>query len=356
MSDETDQFESTPQQRWDALGNHRNAYADQIDRLALTQPFRIRGRMKRVSAFLRTEATFSDAMPRPDVIAFAQPILMPRPTNDFSPASLAASARSGLSTLTNQSSSMERFFRLMIYPFIALVAALALLTGFSIIIAPEFENMFEEFGIELPPATAGLLRLAGWIRAFVWPIAFLLVIGTLALLFLSLAPLTGFGRLRRFEAAFTNRRKAMADAAFHAFQLRRVGVSASVAMLACATATRYAGLRRWLSQMATIWNQHPTTAENLAAGSLPSGDLAAGNSKFRLIGSAMRRPQSPANDAMLWEVADYYRRRTGTVGDWWVHWLVVAIQWMMIMFVLFIVAAMFMPLISIVSGLAGGKR
>ena len=135
----------------------------------------------------------------------------------------------------------------------------------------------------------------------------------------------------------------MAELAFHAAQLRSVGLSAQEAF---AVANVAAG------QTSSI---DTTKAKqfNGSAGEANGDSTQIRISGYALLELALQKPANYANDRMLLEVADSYRRRIVTVSDWWIHWLMYGVQLMVMACVFFMVVSMFMPLISIVSGLTG---
>jgi len=139
-------------------------------------------------------------------------------------------------------------------------------------------------------------------------------------------------RFKFLERVFQNKRYVMAELAFHAAQLRSIGLTAKQASAAATTAARLPS----------------TNADKLFDGP-PTTEMPG----YPLLEFAMRQPANHNNDRMLLEVADCYRRRIVTVSDWWLQWLVYGFQCVVIAFVGFIVISMFAPLFSIVGGLTG---
>ena len=151
------QFESTPQQRWKVVHERRDALAEMIDKAAKAQPRTVRGRLRAVSQFLRRDGSYDGAIVRPDVIAFTQPLLVSGDQPTLSDEQLAWAASNGLNSLSYQPATIERLSQLMIYPTMIALASFGIYLGFSFFVAPEFEQMFYEFGIELPALTSGCL-------------------------------------------------------------------------------------------------------------------------------------------------------------------------------------------------------
>jgi hypothetical protein len=325
------QLDDTLQQRWQRVYRRRDSLAETIDRMANTQPRQVRSRIRNVSNFLKRDGSYDAAIVRPDVIAFTQPLLQPSGDDALSDEQLTRAASVGLNSLNCQTSNIERLSQLMIYPAVIIIASIGIYVGFALFVAPEFEQMFEEFGIELPAVTECLLGLARIVRSFGWLMAImmaaLLAIGVLWLLL----PGAFISRMKFVNNLFENKRKVMADVALHAAQLRSMGMSANQSFAAASFA---AGLS----------NQEPDKTSNATTNQMP---------RFELLEFALRQPSNDANNRMLLEVADGYRRRTTTVSDWWIHWLVYGLQLFVMSSVVFLMISMFMPLFSIIGGLTG---
>ncbi len=51
----------------------------------------------------------------------------------------------------------------MIYPIAVIIVALAIVSGIMYFIIPKFQDIFEDFGVELPALTQGLIEVSAWI-------------------------------------------------------------------------------------------------------------------------------------------------------------------------------------------------
>lgn len=343
MAETATQFETPPEQRWKLVWERREAFADVIDLAARAHSVTVRGRARQVSSFLRRDGSFESAIVRPDVIAFTQPLVTDIRSQAIADEQLAWAASNGLNSLNCQPSSIQRLSQLMIYPALIAIAGFAIYLGFAFYVAPEFEQMFEEFGIELPSATRTLFGLASSIRSVGWLIGIVLVASLLVAILWLRVPGAFISRFRFLEKAVQNKRQVMADLAFHAAQLRTIGLSAQQAFAAASSAAGLPSANQGSPAMAL-----EADANELSDG---SGDVRVPG--YALLQLAMRRPANHANDQMLFEVADCYRRRIVTVSDWWIQWLAYGFQCFVIACVMFIVLSMFMPLFSIIGGLTG---
>lgn len=284
-----------------------------------------------MSSFLKRDGSYDAAIVRPDVIAFTQPLFQSGGDGALSDELLESAVSVGLNSLNCQPSNIERLSQLMIYPVVVIIASIGIYVGFAFFVAPEFEQMFEEFGIELPALTEQLLDSASIVRSFGWLVVIMMVaLLTIGILWL-LLPGAFISRIKFLSNLLENKRQVMADVALHAAQLRTMGVSANQAFVAASLAAGLSGRK---------------PEETFDANTIQTPG-------FNLLEYALRQPSNYANNRMLAEVADGYRRRTTTVSDWWIHWLVYGLQWLVMLSVLFMITSMFMPLISIIGGLTG---
>lgn len=58
----------------------------------------------------------------------------------------------------------KRIISAMIYPCVVITIAGLILTGIMVFIVPRFQEMFEDFGVELPQLTQTLIRISHWVR------------------------------------------------------------------------------------------------------------------------------------------------------------------------------------------------
>jgi len=58
----------------------------------------------------------------------------------------------------------KRIIGAMIYPVVVITIAAGILTGIMILIIPRFQDMFEEFDVELPTMTTTLITISHWVR------------------------------------------------------------------------------------------------------------------------------------------------------------------------------------------------
>ncbi len=295
----------------------------------------------------------------------------------------------------------------MIYPIMVVVFTIGILTFIMLFIIPEFQKMFDEFGIELPAMTQLLMAISDrvcklWFLFPLIPISIMLFISLVCKfragrmgwhLFLLKLPVIG-KLVEKSNLARTTRTLGAL-------------VASGVPIIEGLTITREtsgnAMFEKIFSRVTdsiragdTIANPmkgnsrpgfHPVTLFFfMATMSLPPlGVLfikpdfwfyvAYGSVALCLIGFAWyflnyKKPvvedlvvnmidvgeETGELDTMLYKVADYYEEEVESITDG----MMKLIEPMMIIFlglvVLFIVVSLFMPLIAIISGLTGGKK
>ena len=289
-------------------------------------------------------ANLEDALQRPDVLAVSMPLLnsksLPvgeRPTVDHA-------ARMGFCSLGQNVSVSRRLIRILLYPVLVLAACFAVGLFFSFYVAPQFEQMLAEFGIELPKLTLAVLGFAHFLRRWWWAILLLLLGAGVAIW---IANRSGRDKIPANSSWIDQRlmstRNALAAWAWHISLLLELGVSQRQALKEAGKATGNHRLQRVCFARAAL------SDDEFAECGQPYFD----SPKYRLLDRVMQVEPSPGKILLLREVADYYWDRNRNTGDWWIQWLVSAMLCTIGVLILLGVLALFLPLISVVSGLTG---
>ena len=295
----------------------------------------------------------------------------------------------------------------MIYPIMVVVFTIGILTFIMLFIIPEFQKMFEEFGIELPAMTQLLMAISDrvcklWFLFPLIPISMMLFISLVCKfragrmgwhLFLLKVPVMG-KLVEKSNLARTTRTLGAL-------------VASGVPIIEGLTITREtsgnAMFEKIFSRVTDSIRSGDTIANPMKANACPGfhpvtlfffmatmslPPLAVlfvkpdfwfyvlyGSVALCLIGFAWyflnyKKPvvedlvvnmidvgeETGELDTMLYKVADYYEEEVESITDG----MMKLIEPMMIIFlglvVLFIVVSLFMPLIAIISGLTGGKK
>ncbi len=162
------------ERRWIAIDGVRREIAAEIDLMSKELPGEAGRQLRLVRDWFVSSSGLNDAIRRPDVFAFCLPLLKSE-QQEISTSDVTQAVRIGLGSLIQNASSGRRWFRILIYPVLLIVAAMLLAFGFSFWIAPEFEAMFDEFGIELPGLTRLVFAWSSFTRHWGWLLVAFLV-------------------------------------------------------------------------------------------------------------------------------------------------------------------------------------
>jgi type II secretory pathway component PulF len=331
--------------RWENVLKVRQKFSAELDSMATDLPGVGRQQLRSLSRWFQGSAKFEDAILRPDVLAFCLPLVNSAEQGSITSSGMAQAARRGFCSVGRYQTVNRHLFRILLYPTLILFAACLLWIGFSFWIAPQFQEMFEEFGIELPRITRLVLWLAHAVRQWCWAILVFPVGVCLCWI------LNRVGRDRRpanqtwLDQRWMSTRNAVASWAWHISLLLEAGLTQSAATRIAGTAAANSRLRRISFEV--------TGSRQLDA--LGQEQPFLFDPKFQLLDYAMRMPESPGKIALLREVATYYWDRNRNVGDWWVQWLVAVMLWCILAAIVITVLSLFFPLVAIVSGLTSTK-
>jgi type II secretory pathway component PulF len=348
MEDRNPEQSTSPplQERWQSVWNARSELATELEQMANDLPGQGRKQLRLLSKWFRGSAKLEDALLRPDVLAISMPLLKAESTPAGDRINIDHAMRMGFCSLGRNVSISRRLIRTMLYPILVLLACFAVGILFSFFIAPQFEEMFAEFGIELPKLTLAVFGFGQFIRRWWWAVLMML---TCAVTIFWILSRTGTGNrpanLSWLDQRLMSTRNALASWAWHISLLLEAGVPQREAMEAAGRATGNQHLRQVSLARAALSDAEESVTDQ------PYFD----SPKYRLLDQAMRVATSTGKIALLQEVAAYYWDRNRSIGDWWIQWLVSAILFMAGVLILLGVLALFMPLIAIVSGLTGGK-
>ena len=339
------------QTHWDAIQSNRDAIKDVLDRMAASFPGEGAKRLASLSQWFSQRRSFEDALIRADVLAVCLPLCRKIESNgEVSQADIAAGARVGFCSIGQNSRGGRQLLKALAYPAVVLFLAAVVAVGFSVFVMPQFEEMYSDFGIDLPWATDFFFSSAKFLRSWsfviiLWPLLFFGIILFLDRLTVRRRP-DGLGWL---DLCTQSSRSALADWAWHVSLLLEAGLTQATAMH---QASRFAG-KSWLRKGSHFWvgNQRADGAEVVQN----QGETARflGSPKFQLLDLALTIPNTEGKIQLLREVASYYRDRNRNIGLWWVQWLVAVLLWGIGALVLAVVFSLFSPLFSIMTGLTG---
>jgi hypothetical protein len=327
------------QANWGLVDGSRKQLAAKVVAIAESVSGGRRLQLRSVGRWLNSDGGYEQVLKRPDVINFCLPWVK----------SLKAKANGPLSDVEADQVARLGFCRFcrdapeprslvpFIYPICAILFGMLVLGFASFTILPTFEQMFKEFGIELPRATKLLFFVGRLTRQYWWiAIVIFCVASTTTWIFTRLSQRQSVYSRSWIDWLLDSMRPAVANWTGHLATLLNAGVAERSAVQVASECSAVSSLRS-----TKIDDQSYTS----------SGWL--DQKRFALVNETLTIEDRSAKAAMLREVAVYYRSISATVGGWWLKVFAQFITWQIALAILFTVASLFMPLISIISGLTG---
>lgn len=259
-----------------------------------------------------------------------------------------------------QSQATNERWSILVYPLLVLLLATLVLAFISIVIMPVFEQMFDDFGLTLPAPT----RLAISVSHVMQSVWFWLLFATLLIAAVVILGLRALDRLRwlisgradsRFSAGYSTRR-SLGDLAWHTALLLEIGLGVETAVEIAGAASRKAPMRRESQDLARhfgLATASPNPQQSpLAVPQQPTGASWYLGVPCHLLTYALNIRRDDAHQsAMLREVAGLYWDREQTKSVWILSWLQPVAVLLISFAVGFVVLALFMPLVELITGL-----
>ena len=325
---------------WKSIDESRSQIAKQVFQLATALSGTKRRQLNSIGQWFDGSGDYEAALERPDVLCFCLPWLETMQSKQtqgpLTEAESVAAIGKGFCKFESNAPAGVNLIPFL-YPLIALFAWLAVVTFGSIFILPEFRRMFGEFGISVPTATQRVVSIGSLVEAY-W-IPFYVTVFLLLAVFIALLRFSQRGQaysLSWVDRYFCRFRIKLSVWANHMASLLSAGVSETEAIQ--------------IAGRCSVSRQLRDNCINFASNSV--GDLI-DPLKFPLINNSLSLKNRAAKIAILEETGRYYRSVGHVVRGWWMSWLSKSIIVLIFLTLLFLVASIFMPLISIVSGLSG---
>jgi hypothetical protein len=262
-----------------------------------------------------------------------------------------------------QSHAKHERWGVLFYPLVVLLLSTLVFAAISIWIIPVFEQMFFEFGLSLPSPTLLVISISHLFQS-IW---FWLLFAGLVMLLAVMLGMRAADNLRWliwgnvdswFSSGYSTRR-SLGDLAWHTAMLLEIGQPVETSVEIAAAASRKATLRREspnLTRHLGLTNPGPNPPQNPLAA--PQEHTATNwylGVPCHLLAHALNIRQDNNNSeqlATLREVARLYWDREQTKSVWILSWLQPVAVLMISLIVGFVVLALFMPLVSLISGLS----
>lgn len=334
--------------RWEKVESSRQEYSRQLRMMAKESVGDRRLRYVSLSNWFKKNRGLDEALRIPDVLAICLPQL--NQTNE--PIDVPIATRAGARLMGLNMSIGGRFFYLALYATIVFSGVSLLAWGFSNWLMPQFDQIYQEFGISLPILTNRVLSMSRWLRR--WGLVFVFI------------PLVGFGIIssltllnrtrivKKINAAWSGSRNSIADWAWHLSLLLEAGITQQTAMqIACANSPVYF-LRNLMNQPSSndLHSEDLSPETDRSKPDVANRDLF--SKEFALLEAALQLQDSPGKPAALRSVASYYWEPGHQLSFWLVQWLITYFLWTAVALFIIAFASMFLPLLTIISGLTGG--
>ncbi len=335
--------ESSLETRWQNVMRVRDEYASELHKMSTSLPGAGRKHLRKLSNWFKRPTKLDEALKRPDILAVCLPLLTKSQTEQasLSATELEQAARLGFCSLGRDVGYSRRLLQMFLYPILILLATIVLAIGFSFFLAPQFQEMFAEFGIELPYLTKLVINVSEAIRHWWWailavPLLACFLIWALNFIGQSSRP----GNLSWIDHRLMSTRNALACWAWHVAMLMEAGVGQHKAVETAGGATG----NSWIRHVSLNWDEKRNADQDQFS-----------NHQYQLLSNAMQLPPSQGKIAALRQIAAYYWDRNRNTGDWWIHLLIALFLWIVGIVVFCTIVSLFMPLIAIVSGLTSSK-
>ena len=265
---------------------------------------------------------------------------------------------------TRQSHARKERWGVAIYPLFILIFSAMIFAAISIAIVPVFEQMFFEFGLSLPGPTQFVFSISHIFQSiWFWLLFSVLCITLVVMLGMRLADNLRWlvwGSVDPWLSTGYSTRRSLGDLAWHTALLIEIGLGAEAAVKIAGAASRKDVMRRESSSLANhlgLTNPGPARMQNPLADPQPETLEDSAKNWYlgvpcHLLTHVLNVRQNDAQpSAMLREVASLYWDREQTKSVWILSWLQPVAVLMISLIVGFVVLALFLPLVELITGL-----
>lgn len=331
------------------LLSRRSMIALQLHQAAQQSVGHVAQQMELMSRWFDQPVTADDVLHHPEALAICQPMLtVPQDNRSAEVADektrLEDAVRRWESTLSGRP-TRNRLWIILVYPLVLAFASIAILMIICVLLVPAFEEMMDEFGLELPWATEAVFAISHFTRDYG-----LVLLTSVIVVFLAVQLIRYRSRrigqhppwVRLGRRLFTPARLVWASWAEHVAMLLDVGLTRREAYQIAGESSSSG----WMS--------------NLSAGCVQSIDDGrtplAGPTHFHgkpchlMVHAVQTEPVQQQSDCMR-DVAAIYRDRERHRRRDVLIWVSPMIVCMLGMTIGWVMVALFMPLVQLISGL-----
>ena len=336
-------FETHLTARWNEIESRREQIVTELKGMARETTGQRSMRLASLGKWFNRKRELNEALENSDVVAVCLPLLnQNEQTNETEAADVGLATRSGAASLGYDDSFSSRGFYLILYVSTVLSGLAFMLWGFSHWVVPEFDEIYQEFGISLPVGTEYFLGFSRWYRRW-GPVLIALPLIVLAIAFvLNLFRQTSM--IKSLKDYWSGSRNVVASWAWHVSLLLDAGLSQPQAIEIASRGSASRSLTKLLENA-------DARVDDLVPEHHAPPERSYFTKEYSLLNSTLQLADSPGKSAALRCAATYYWEPGTRLSFWLVHWLITYFLWGVVaMFVLGLVSLL-LPLIAIISGL-----
>jgi hypothetical protein len=259
-----------------------------------------------------------------------------------------------------QTRATSERWSVLIYPLLVLLLSTLVFAFISIVITPVFEQMFFEFGLTLPTPTRLVISISHIMQSVWFWLLFAVLVMLLAVM-LGIRALDSLrwlisGSVDSWLSAGYSKRRSLGDLAWHTALLLDVGQGVETSVEIAGAASRNAAMRQGAPHLARHFGLanlalNPQRSPLVAPQQQTAANWYLGVPCHLLTHALNIRQEGIEQSAMLREVANLYWDRELTKSVWILSWLQPVAVSMIGLVVSFVVLALFMPLVELITGL-----
>jgi len=156
-------FETNLTARWSEIESRREQIVAELKSMAKETTGQRSMRLASVGKWFNRKRELNEALENSDVVAVCLPLLNENEQANAT-GNIGLATRSGAASLGYDDSFSSRGFYLILYVTTVLSGLAFMLWGFSHWVVPQFDEIYQEFGISLPVATNYFLGFSRWYR------------------------------------------------------------------------------------------------------------------------------------------------------------------------------------------------
>ncbi|WDQ18167.1 type II secretion system F family protein [Rhodopirellula sp. P2] len=337
------------QQQIEQLLSRRSMIALQLHQAAQQSVGPVAQQMELMSRWFDQPVTADDVLHHPEALAICQPLLVASKEHASAEVAnektrLEDAVRHWESTLSSRP-TRNRLWIILVYPLVLAFASIAILMVICVLLVPSFEEMMDEFGLSLPYSTQTVFAISHFARDYgLWLLAALVAIVLVSQLVRYRAHRVGQDPpwVRLGRRLFMPARLVWASWAEHVAMMLDTGLTRREAYQIAGESSP----SRWMS------NLNARCVQSINEGRNPlAGPTHIHGKPCHLMIHAVQTETIPQQADCMRDVAAIYRDRERHQRRDILTWVSPLIVCMLGMTIGWVMVALFMPLVQLISGL-----